>query len=385
MAIAAFTGKEKFGRINIERYKDSIRLRWQLDGKRYSLTIGKDSKDTIKAARAKAGEIDADITFERFDHTLASYGKKYSSSTLEVVSNSSDTTLTLQQLWQQFLEDKLNSNLKPKTKAEYEYLNKLIERLDKKLSFDPIEVKKALLSKNNSQDVTARVLIALSSCCNWGIKNNRISNNPFSNVIDGLSCGKRKAGKQANAFTPDEIEKIIKAFQKSYDYGCYAPLVIFLFKTGCRPSEAIGLQWRHVSEDCSKIMFRGSVQTINGATIWSPGSKNNRTRDLNISLGLSQMLRSLRDEAPDDDEPVFPSPTGKFINYNNFSRRAWKTIVDPIKPETTPYNCRDSFISEQLLKGVPSAVISKWCDTSARIIETTYADQLRLSTMRPID
>jgi integrase len=165
MAFATFTGKERIGRINIERYRDSIRLRWQLDGKRYSLTIGKDSKETIKAARAKAGEIDADITFERFDPTLASYGKKYSSSTLEVVSNSSDTTLTLKQLWEQFLEDKLNSNLKPKTKAEYEYLNKLVERLDKKLSFDSIEVKKALLSQY-SQDTTSRVLLALSVCCN---------------------------------------------------------------------------------------------------------------------------------------------------------------------------------------------------------------------------
>ncbi|OKH18262.1 hypothetical protein NIES593_22345 [Hydrococcus rivularis NIES-593] len=67
MVQATFTGKKKIGRINIERYRDSIRLRWQLQGKRYSLTIGKESKTTIAAALAQAALIDSDITFERFD------------------------------------------------------------------------------------------------------------------------------------------------------------------------------------------------------------------------------------------------------------------------------------------------------------------------------
>jgi integrase len=201
-----------------------------------------------------------------------------------------------------------------------------------------------------------------------------------------LNCGKRKAAKKANAFSPDEVERIIKDFQDSYDYGCYAPLVIFLFKTGCRPSEALGLQWKHVSEDCSKVMFRGSVQLIDNAPVWVEGSKNNKTRDLNIGQSLTAILLSLKDENPNDDDPVFPSPrTGRFIHYNNFVRRAWRSIVDPIKRDTTPYCCRDTFITEQLLKGVPSAVIAKWCDTSVKVIESTYAYQLRLSTMRPID
>jgi len=43
------------------------------------------------------------------------------------------------------------------------------------------------------------------------------------------------------------------------------------------------------------------------------------------------------------DNLVFPYPTGKAINYDNFARRTWSTVVDPIKPDTTPYNCRDNF------------------------------------------
>lgn len=62
----------------MERFRDSVRLRWTLHGKTYSLTVGKDSRDTLKAARAKAQVIDSDITFERFDPALVKYGKNAS-------------------------------------------------------------------------------------------------------------------------------------------------------------------------------------------------------------------------------------------------------------------------------------------------------------------
>jgi hypothetical protein len=39
---------------------------------------------------------------------------------------------------------------------------------------------------------------------------------------------------------------------KGIGYSYYAPFVEFLFLTGCRPSEAIGLQWKHVISDYSK-------------------------------------------------------------------------------------------------------------------------------------
>jgi len=82
---------------------------------------------------------------------------------------------------------------------------------------------------------------------------------------------------------------------------------------------------------------------------------------------------------------VFPAPRGSPLNYRNFSRRAWSKLVDPIKPDTTPYSCRDTFITRQLLQGVPSTVIAKWCDTSTQMIDKDYADRLKLSQLRPRD
>jgi integrase len=162
-------------------------------------------------------------------------------------------------------------------------------------------------------------------------------------------------------------------------------LVQFWFKTGCRPSEAIGLQWKHISPNCDFITFEGSIQCIAGKLYWSEGSKNNKTRTIAVSESVRNLLLQIRPDVPNSDSPVFPSPKGKFINYENFCKRVWSKVVHPIVPKTTPYNCRDTFITEQLLKGVSPAVIAKWCDTSTKMIEEHYADKLRLSAIRPID
>lgn len=77
-------GKERIGRIALERFRDSLRLRWTLKRQTFSLTIYKDSIDTLKAARAKAQTIDSDISFDKFDPSLNKYGK--TSTVLEVVS-----------------------------------------------------------------------------------------------------------------------------------------------------------------------------------------------------------------------------------------------------------------------------------------------------------
>ncbi|WP_175561215.1 hypothetical protein [Hydrococcus rivularis] len=44
------------------------------------------------------------------------------------------------------------------------------------------------------------------------------------------------------AFSQEEIELVSNAFEVNKYYAHYVPLIEFWFKTGCRPSEAIGLQ-----------------------------------------------------------------------------------------------------------------------------------------------
>ncbi len=385
MAQQVFLGKERVGRITVERYQDKyIRLRWTFKGKTYSLNIGTDSRDAIKAARAKAQLIDSDITFDRFDFSLEKYGKN-KPTVLEVVQPVQQ--ISLRQLWDKFLADKL-PNVKAKTQREYIAFTKLLDKLGNDASYNALETKNSLLAITTS-DQTRRMLLYLSACCNWGVKHKLITDNSYKSLstdIPRISS----TNHQPDAFSEDQIEEVIEAFRtdkrSGINYSYYASLVEFWFKTGCRPSEAIGLTWGNVATNCSNVTFCGSYQVINGKHHWSSGSKNNKTRTIAVSKKVQQLLLAIKPKTPDKDALVFPSPVdGKPINYDNFTRRAWNAVVDKIKPNTTPYNCRDTFITLQLLKGVPSAVIAKWCDTSTGMIDKNYADKLKLSQLRPMD
>lgn len=387
MAQANFTGRERIGRITIERFRDSLRLRWTLNGKTYSFTVGKDSRDTLKAARAKAQAIDADITFERFDSPLAKYGKQHPT-VLEVVSPIQQ--ITLHELWERYVEDKL-PNFKPITVEKYKQLTKLFNKLGSRLTFDGLAVKQALLDTTTTPR-TRDCLMYLSGCCEWGIKRKLINSNPFNGMASEMPKPRYLVNPNPDSFTEEERERVIEAFKQDtrpgMNYRHYASLVEFWFFTGCRPSEAIGLTWDKINEDCKQVTFDGSIQTTSsGAKIRSQGSKNNKSRTIAVSSRVQKLLESIKPTSIEIGQLVFHSPDSKNmpINYRNFARRAWTVVVDPIKPNTTPYNCRDTFITLQLLKGVPSAVIAKWCDTSTGMIDKSYADKLKLSQLRPVD
>lgn len=376
--------KERLGRITLENFKQSIRLRWTVNYKTYSLTIGKATDATLKVARAKARAIESDITLNQFDVTLAKYGKQLVSKSPVVVQPAPE----LRELWGKFLENKL-PHLKAKSQEEYHKFSLLLDKINGDLSFDALQTKTALL-KITTIDQTRRLLQYLSACCNWGIKHRLIGDNPFLGVSAEMPKRKSIANPQPNAFTEVEREAVINAFKcdrrSGTSYNHYAPIVEFWFFTGCRPSEAIGLTWDKINSDCTQVTFNGSIQTLaDGSQVWSNGSKNNKSRAIALSPRVSQLLKSIQSQEAATTALVFPSPTGKPINYNNFTKRAWNAIVDPIKPDTTPYNCRDTFITCQLLKGIPSAVIAKWCDTSTLMIDRVYADKLKLGQCKPQD
>jgi len=54
-------------------------------------------------------------------------------------------------------------------------------------------------------------------------------------------------------FSKEEMGAIIQAFRTDRYYSPYGDFVQFLFETGCRTGEAIGLRWGHLSDDCSML------------------------------------------------------------------------------------------------------------------------------------
>ncbi|MGL5879318.1 MAG: tyrosine-type recombinase/integrase, partial [Xenococcaceae cyanobacterium] len=279
--------------------------------------------------------------------------------------------MELKQVWDAYLAY-IEPSRKPKTLL---YLHKTISPKIRRCEFqDPtmaIEVRNWLLSVT-TPSMTKRVLIQINAAIKWAIKHNKlaIAVSPFDGMAYEFKHNYEKET-TPNAFTVDERDRVIDAFRNhkvkggGFSYKYYVNFVEFMFLTGCRPHEAVELQWKRI--DCSWRFIE------------FPDSKTGRFRKFPINERLRELLQSI----PQKSDLVFPAPQGGQIDYGNFSDRAWDAVVDPIKPDTTPYCCRDTFITEQVIKNVNTAVIAKWVDNSVKMIEKHYLDMTAIDHILP--
>ncbi len=380
------TGKASKGTVGVSADKGTLRLsfpRLMFGGKQKFVALGlRDTPENRVIAEKKALQANLDISNNEFDFTLEKYKPVHH---LTVASPPATKMLSIVELWDKFTEYKKKS-LKPKTLEKYDNLRKLLIKVSAPLD-DAIAVK-GQLEKLTTIFRVKDALMYLSAASNWGCKNRLLSSNPYEGMSNELPKHNYQDNSCPNAFTDDETALIIQSFKNDersgMNYKRYAAFVEFLFLTGCRPSEAVGLQWKNISEDCGTVHFMGSIGQVGNRRVRVSKSKNNRTRSLAVSPRCQALLKSIQPPVKEPEKLLF-SVNGQPINYRNFSRRAWSSIVDPIKPDTTPYNARDTFITNQLMKGVPSAIIAKWCDTSVSMIDKSYADKLKLSALRPLD
>ncbi|MGJ3252528.1 MAG: site-specific integrase [Elainellaceae cyanobacterium] len=216
--------------------------------------------------------------------------------------------------------------------------------------------------------------------------------NPFDGMYIELEATKPPP---PASFTVEERDRIIEAFEthkgKGISYRHYAPFVKFLFWTGCRPSEAIGLRWGSITPDCGRIHFHESIVEISGKLERRYEDKTSVKRWFSCPRKLQNLLQSVKLRNPTPEDLVFPSPKGKIIIESNFADRAWRTILtslglnekDGVK--MTPYNCRDTFITLQALQGHSSTTIARWVGNSSKVIEERYLDKIKLDHLRPTD
>ena len=368
-----------------------------------------DTPENWELAQAKAQLIESDIKFERFDPTLKKYKPQTHLTVIETIKPKPEQTLT--QLFERYLEFK-KPVVKPTT---FHYLLTSIQAYVDRCPYQALSEDNALqirawLLDDTTNSMTKRILTYVNAAVEWGIKFKIISGftvSPFQGMAADLPKHNWQSDPEPNAFSTEEKALVLEAFKNhrgnwngrgySGQKLCfYYPLVQFWFMTGCRPSEGVGLRWRDIATDFSHIVFNGSVQHPGGMETRVDGSKNNKRRKFPCNQELSEFLRKLEPEnLTDKNTLVFPSPKkGGAINYSNFTIRTWHKLVDPItqktrefeedRKTTTPYSCRDTFISEQVGKGVPSAVVAKWCDTSEKVINSVYLDGKILEHLRPL-
>ncbi|NJN75633.1 MAG: tyrosine-type recombinase/integrase [Synechococcaceae cyanobacterium RL_1_2] len=391
------SGKAPKGTVKIIASNGRLQLRFRHAEKRHYLSMGLPDTPTNQiAAKRKAEEIYLDIVSGNFDHSLNKYKPQIKANIDQNDANTTTKQLpTVQDILKQYIEYK-QSSWKITTLGDRQNLARILTKIAPLPITAALEVKTEL-QKITTADQTRRLLIQLNAACRWGLKHKIVSSNPFEGMATEMPKPNYQKNPQPNAFTEEERDLIIEKFQNhrgnwngkgftGYSYYHYAPFVEFLFLTGCRPSEAIGLRWINVAKDCHTVKFAEAITMAGvGRPIRVENSKNNKQRLFPCSERLKKLLSKLKSDECEQDSLVFPSPKGKPINYNNFSHNAWKRIVDPIKVKTTPYQCRDTFITVQILKGIPEYIIAQWCDTSVYMIQKHYADFLKMISLKPID
>jgi integrase len=393
--------KASKGSVVVDSLRGRLRLRLPRalypgqQAKYISLQID-DTFENRKIAEAKARQVELDIESGNFDF---SWNKYRIFNHLTVVPSSKEEkplpALSLTELWEKYVAYKTPIS-SPKTVIDsYVPIGRHFANAPQSLEAT-LEIKSYLLETTTEQ-MAKRCLMHLSAACKWAIKYELLATNPFEGMYLELAQPKYKLEEQANPFTAQERDRIIEAFQshnagkKGISYSYYTNFVKFLFLTGCRPSEAIGLRWKHISDDWSKITFSEAIVRAGGKPLSRETTKTKKTRKFSCTNTLQSLLQSIEPEDCAPEALVFPNREGNPINYNDFGRRAWKTVTKLVNLDekngmpTTPYNCRDTFITLQALQGISSDTIARWVGNTPEVIRKHYIDKLALEHLKPAD
>lgn len=140
----------------------------------------------------------------------------------------------------------------------------------------------------------------------------------------------------------------------------------FLFLTGCRISEAIGLRWGDIQRDSIKL--------------WSPVVEGDRMESLKTGdlrfFPINSQLQSLttRIGRGGDEDSVFLSEDGAIVNAGNFLKRHWKPALEGLNIRyRKAQNTRHTFATLCLIKGISPALVAQWIGDSIATLMKYYA------------
>jgi integrase len=201
-----------------------------------------------------------------------------------------------------------------------------------------------------------------SACCNWAMRRGAIASNPFKGIAREIRLP--SSGKKIDPFTHRERDLILKGFQGNH----YLDYVRFLFLTGCRPSEAVGLQGKHLYLEENHILFAEPV--VDGHR--EATTKNHSIRRFPMSDSLRDLMGAI---APARSESlVFSTPNECPITLGKFREKQWLPVLAKMEIRyRIPYNTRHTFITDCIRQGIPITTIAEWVGNSPNILLKHYA------------
>jgi integrase len=336
------------------------------------LSLGtSDSKRNRQDAETVRLWIESDITASRFDSTrfdpsLAKYKRRSSNEPEQLPA----ADITLLELWERFTDYKRPQLSQTTIAKDFERVRLNLAKLPFDRLVDAVAVRDHLVN-NTSPNTAKRVLSKLSAACVWGMVSKLVADNPFAGMSADIMLEKNVDEHDIKAFTTDERDRIIQKFIDRGSY--YAPLVEFLFRTGCRPSEAIALQVKHIRKDYRSIVFSQAITPSEDGLRLKKKLKTQSQRVFPCGDSLSLFLLSLVEDSPEPDRFLFTSQQGGFVKIDRFSNREWRKVLDElgISPRGL-YHCRHTYITFCIRSGMDAADVAKLVGNSAEVIYKHY-------------
>lgn len=352
-----------------------LQIRINYQGSRLYLSLGlPDTAKNKRLADKICLEMESDISLGCFDATLKKYRDLTPNKSREC--KAEPKTQSLSELWEKYTSFKAPQLEETTIEIKYKNVSVWITKLPTDKITDTIAIRDWLLTQTSVANAKY-LLQQLSSCCRWALKSGLIESNPFQ----GLSADiKEKKGRnQIDPFSRDEMVAIVNAFNDKQDH--YAAFVEFLFLTGCRTSEAIGLKWKDIDPDMTVIAFKTAIVRL-GGRVSIKSLKTQEMREFPINLQLKSLLERIKPVECNPESFVF-KPTDrsrtKHISHSTFLENHWMPIVNELLNQgkvqryRPQYNTRHTFITLALIAKVDVATVAKWVGNSPKTIWQHYA------------
>jgi integrase len=347
--------------LKVLRNGNSCLLRWTYQGSRYSITWGT-WRDSIEKARLEyCGRlIYQDCLIGEFDTSLNRYN-----------------------LWLQGTTHSGNGGQKPTASKFPPLISLLEERLDE--TYNDADYALVRLLKAYEKDISnpADAKAFMKWLSNRGLKSS--SKKRYLAILQAIRRDlfgelevKVAQTPKAKPFTKEEVKQILDYLQDSEYYYHYHDLILCLFNTGLRTSEAIGLQWKHIDLQKRELNIYESLGRHKG----NPSKRERKTtktgkyRIVPINNTVYQMLTKRPKGGTED--LIFPSPTGKPIDDHNLSQRCWKTTLKALGIEHRPlYHTRHTFVSHCVDSGLTVAEVSSITGHDPKVLLDHYLGSVK--------
>jgi integrase len=372
--------KNSKGAVTIINAEGRIRLRWRFQGIRHSISLGACTKSNLIQARIIALKIEQDILLNQFDKTLNSYSGNKSSKSI--------TNKSIVELFEEWVKDYKQMDCEIHT--NYNSTRNMLRKWGK-------ITQESVVKKFNAETFCVatynRRLTILKNFINWLIEQKIWTFNPILSVNNKVN----KTIKNPNRipFTEVEIHKVLDAFKlntacsshSNFKHSHYYPFIYFIFKTGCRPSEAVGLRVSSIDLKKQTITIKEALaRTIKHTSSLHrvrKETKNGKIRTLPLTQDLVNVLNPIIVNKLADDL-VFLSPKGKAIDDKNFQARIFRQVLKKLEiPPRVLYACRHTFGSRCIDSGLSPVMTAFLMGNSPEVALKSYTHQIQIPKTLP--